>query len=73
MEHAAVNPIALFVYGVLVYLGIGSAVAIWALFGRAERLDHRLASAPIRVRLVLVPGSALFWPLVVVRARKGSA
>ncbi|MEO0630040.1 MAG: hypothetical protein AAFY46_04840, partial [Planctomycetota bacterium] len=60
--------IAVFVYAVLVYGAIGVIVGAFALLTRAAHLDARLAHAPLRVKLVLVPGSAVLWPMVLVRA-----
>lgn len=67
------NPIELVVYIALAYLALGVVVAAFVLLTRATQLDRRLASAPLHVRLILLPGSALFGPLVVVRAIRGSA
>lgn len=60
--------IAVFVYAVLVYGAIGVIVGAFALLTRAAHLDARLAHAPLRVKLVLLPGSAVLWPMVLVRA-----
>ena len=64
--------IAVAVYAVLGYLAVGSLVAVFAVVFRPHRLDPRLASAPRRVKLVLLPGSAVFWPVVVARALRGT-
>lgn len=62
------TPIAVIVYVVLAYGAVGVIVGAFALLTRAARMDARLAHAPLRVKLVLLPGSAVLWPLVLVRA-----
>ena len=51
-----------------IYAAIGAAVAVpFALFV-APRLDAGARGSSIAFRLVIAPGAALIWPLVLVRA-----
>ena len=72
MEGSALSPFAMVLYAVLIYACAGVFVGGFALLTRATRLDSRLPAAPFRVRLVLLPGVALLWPLVLFRAQKGT-
>lgn len=67
------NPLALIVAFVLLYLAIGLMAGAYGVLVRPGRLDGRLASAPFRVKLLLLPGLAVFWPLVISRAARRSA
>ncbi len=66
------NPVSLIVYAALGYLAVGLIVGAGVLVGRAGQLDERLPSAPFRVKLILLPGAAVFWPLLLARATGNS-
>lgn len=57
----------------IVALGLEAYVVAGALFAPAfvalgvDRLDVRAAGAAWTFRLLMVPGSALFWPLLAIR------
>lgn len=50
-----------------VYLATGALCALVLLSGPIARLDPGVASASWTVRLFLLPGTAVFWPLLVWR------
>ncbi len=54
--------IALVVFDV--YALIGVPVALAFVFWGVGRVDEAAQLAPVRVRLLLVPGSVLLWPVV---------
>lgn len=56
----------------LVYLAVGLVVGVWLVTLGASRLDPRLATAPRRVRVILLPGCAALWP-VLLRNAKGAS
>jgi len=46
------------------YLAVGVLVAIGLLGGLIGRLDALAAKAPLRVRLIWLPGLMLLWPIL---------
>lgn len=64
MTEAAAQMIWL---SVAAYLGLGCFVALLVLAFGLGRLDGAAASMPLRVRLIIAPGLAALWPLVLVR------
>lgn len=49
------------------YLGVGLCVAIATLAFGLPRLEPGAAGMPLRVRLLIAPGLAALWPLVLAR------
>ena len=49
------------------YLGIGLCVAIATLLFGLRKLEPAAAAMPLRVRLLILPGLAALWPLVMAR------
>jgi hypothetical protein len=49
------------------YFGLGAAFALLLIGFALPRLDHDAAKAPWGFRLLLIPGAALFWPLLLSR------
>lgn len=50
-----------------VYLGIGLCVALPTLLFGLDRFVPSAAAMPLRVRLLITPGLAALWPLIVAR------
>lgn len=49
------------------YLAVGLLVAVALLLGGLRRIDTAAAAAPMRVKLLLVPGMVALWPLMLRR------
>lgn len=49
------------------YAALGALVAVGLLMGGLRRMDPVAAAAPLRVRLLFVPGLIALWPLVLRR------
>lgn len=49
------------------YLAVGLCVAIPTLLFGLRRLEPASAAMPLRVRLLILPGLAALWPLVMAR------
>ena len=50
------------------YLGFGLIIALLVLtFGGLRRLDVNGGPMPLRVRLLVAPGMAALWPLILLR------
>ncbi|MBC7769833.1 MAG: hypothetical protein H7124_13710 [Phycisphaerales bacterium] len=49
------------------YLGSGLCVAISTLLFGLRKLEPAAAEMPLRVRLLILPGLAALWPLVIAR------
>lgn len=56
----------------LVYLAVGLVIGVWLMTLGASRLDPRLSKSPMRVRVLLLPGCAALWP-VLLRNAKGAS
>ena len=54
------------------YMGIGILFSILFVFFGAAKADPAAAGMPFRVRLILIPGCAIFWPLMLVKWFKKS-
>lgn len=50
------------------YLAAGMLFAVALLLGSLRRIDTAAAAAPMRVKLLLVPGMVALWPLMLRRA-----
>lgn len=50
------------------YGGVGALAACVFTSGLVRRIDPLAADAPWRVRLLLAPGMAALWPLMVIKA-----
>lgn len=55
----------IFVYGLYAYLAFGLLFGLWFVFLRAHRIDEGMEGASWRLRLLLLPGSALLWPALI--------
>jgi hypothetical protein len=51
------------------YFGVGLCVAVGTLLRGLRILDAGAATMPLRVRLLIAPGLAALWPLVIARLR----
>lgn len=54
------------------YLLIGAVFSVPFAFGWAGRLDPAARSGSTGFRLLILPGAALLWPLLVLRLRRAS-
>ena len=54
-----------------VYFAVGVVVAIALLLGLAARFDALAAQAPWHVKLVLLPGMAVLWPILAAKTLRG--
>lgn len=58
----------LFVNLFYLYLGLGLLFALWFLFsGAIRRIDHQMQGASWRVRLLLLPGTAALWVVLLLK------
>lgn len=49
------------------YAGVGLIVGLWLLLGGLKRVDTLGAAAPLRVKLLILPGLIALWPLMLRR------
>ncbi|MGE0143832.1 MAG: hypothetical protein AB7I19_07960 [Planctomycetota bacterium] len=62
------QPIAVVVAWIVeLYLGVGLLFGIWFVAVGASRSDVRMRTAPIPVRILLLPGAILLWPTCLAR------
>lgn len=54
------------------YAGIGAIFALPFVLRGVDRIDPQAAGAPVMFRLLILPGTILFWPLLLVRWTAGS-
>jgi hypothetical protein len=67
------HPIAALVLGLMTtYLGIGAAFAMAFVSRGVDRIDPMATGTGWGFRLLILPGSAMFWPLLLVRWAAGS-
>lgn len=57
----------LLLFAFYLYLLLGGFFGIWFVFRGAERIDPNLHGASWRTRLLLLPGSAAFWVILLVK------
>jgi hypothetical protein len=55
-----------------VYLAIGLAFALVFVFRWAGRVDPGARNGTIGFRLLIIPGSAILWPLLAARVLRGA-
>ncbi|MBI1339390.1 hypothetical protein GC169_04160 [bacterium] len=53
--------------GVAVWAGAGFVVWLVLMFGGFRRFDAAAASAPLHVKLLILPGALALWPVLVLR------
>lgn len=56
-------------YVIGVYLLVGLVVGLFFVLGGVRGVDPVAAAAPVRVRMLFLPGSVAVWPIVVWRWR----
>lgn len=54
----------LFVDAFYLYLGIGLVFAVWFIASGVDKIDDGMHGTPWKLRLLLLPGSALLWPVL---------
>lgn len=52
---------------VALYAGVGAVIALALCAGLLRRFDPLAATAPWHVKLVLAPGMAVLWPVMVTK------
>ncbi|MEM8756553.1 MAG: hypothetical protein AAGF47_02070 [Planctomycetota bacterium] len=65
------NPIGWLLVGLGVYAGLGLVVGLAFAVFAGRRLDHRMHDSKRSVRLLLLPGAAMLWPLVLAKLIAG--
>ena len=58
-------------FGVFFYLTIGLIAAVIISFSSIKKLDPAAKEGTIGFKLLIIPGLCVFWPLFVLRLRKG--
>ena len=61
--------IGLFVYVVLIYLGIGVLLALPMLLWLIKKIDPITSDATLGFRLLALPGIVMLWPILLLKAR----
>jgi hypothetical protein len=59
------------ILGVFIYLALGFIVSIYITFWCVKKLDSAAQEGTIGFKLLIIPGLCIFWPLFVLRIRKG--
>lgn len=54
-----------------VYLAVGLVFAVWFAFAGAQRLDAVAEEAGPGFRLMVIPGAAALWPLLISKLVRG--
>tara|TARA_R110002072_G_scaffold42064_22_gene119130 strand:- start:10556 stop:10777 length:222 start_codon:yes stop_codon:yes gene_type:complete len=62
------SPIAALLWILALYTLIGLPVALRFVLATGPKLDPALNSAPLRVRLIFIPGAVCLWPIVLRRS-----
>ena len=57
----------LFVYSLYVYTALGAAFALAFVTVGVKRIDSQAIGSSVGFRLLIVPGSLVFWPLLLRR------
>ena len=65
--------VTVLVYALIAYAAVGLAFAVVFVWFGVERLDSEAKGAGIGFRLLIVPGVAAFWPLLLQRWVLGTA
>lgn len=60
-----------FVEFLLVYVGVGAVFAVAFITAGVERIDRNARGSSILFRLLIFPGSAAFWPMLLRRWIRG--
>ena len=55
------------ILAVACYATLGVVFAIWFVFRGVERFDPVAQGGPVSFRLLILPGSAALWPLLLIR------
>jgi hypothetical protein len=68
----SVSGAVMFWSAVALYFGIGLLFALLFVFAGASRIDHAAGRARLPFRLVIIPGAALLWPLMLLMWMAGA-
>lgn len=60
-----------FVYAFYLYFGIGFLFSVAFVIAGVKRLDANASGSGLAFRLLILPGSAAFWPLLLRRWIRG--
>ena len=58
-------------YGVIVYFGLGLVFAVAFVVRGVQKIDPAAAAPSFGLRLLWIPGSAAFWPMLLSRWIRG--
>ncbi len=62
------SPIIALLWFLAAYAAIGLPVALRFVLSTGPKLDPALKIAPLRVRLIFIPGALCLWPIVLRRS-----
>lgn len=62
----------IFVYALYSYLIIGLLFAIWFILKGVDWIDENMHGTNWKLRILLLPGSALLWPFLLKKYRSKS-
>ena len=60
-----------FVYALEIYAALGLVFAVIFVSAGVQRLDSEAQGAGVGFRLLIVPGAAAFWPMLLARWARG--
>lgn len=63
--------IKILVFALATYAGLGVVFAVPFVWSGAQRLDSEAQGSGIGFRLLILPGVAAFWPVLLYRWRRG--
>ncbi len=62
--------ISLTIDAFFIYLGIGLLFSIWFVLVGAKKIDNGMEDTPFHFKLILIPGSVLMWPVMLIKILK---
>lgn len=67
----SVESAQMLVAGVGLYLAVGAVIGLFFAVWGAERIDHAATGANLWFRLLVIPGVAGLWPVMLIRLLSG--
>ncbi len=58
------------IYLIYLYVALGIVIALWFAFFKVHHLDHNSVETSLFFRLIILPGSTLFWPYIMLKIFK---
>ena len=62
--------ISLTIDGFFIYVGVGLLFTIWFVLVGAKKMDDGMEGTPFHFKLILIPGSILMWPVLLIKIFK---